>query len=113
MVQPGERIPIDGIILEGTSALNTAALTGESLPRDVKAGDEVISGCVNVTGLLKIQTTKEFGESTVSKILDLVANSSMKKARAENFITRLPGCTPPLSATALWHWHSCRPSFCC
>ena len=88
MVQPGERIPIDGIILEGASALNTAALTGESLPRDVKAGDEVISGCVNVTGLLKIQTTKEFGESTVSKILDLVENSSMKKARAENFITR-------------------------
>ena len=88
VVQPGERIPIDGIILEGTSALNTAALTGESLPRDVKAGDDVISGCVNVTGLLKIQTTKEFGESTVSKILDLVENSSMKKARAENFITR-------------------------
>ena len=88
VVQPGERIPIDGIILEGTSALNTAALTGESLPRDVKAGDNVISGCVNVTGLLKIQTTKEFGESTVSKILDLVENSSMKKARAENFITR-------------------------
>ena len=88
VVQPGERIPIDGIVLEGTSALNTAALTGESLPRDVKAGDEVISGCVNVTGLLKIQTTKEFGESTVSKILDLVENSSMKKARAENFITR-------------------------
>ena len=88
VVQPGERIPIDGVILEGTSALNTAALTGESLPRDVKAGDEVISGCVNVTGLLKIQTTKEFGESTVSKILDLVENSSMKKARAENFITR-------------------------
>ena len=88
VVQPGERIPIDGIILEGASALNTAALTGESLPRDVKAGDDVISGCVNVTGLLKIQTTKEFGESTVSKILDLVENSSMKKARAENFITR-------------------------
>ena len=88
VVQPGERIPIDGVILEGASALNTAALTGESLPRDVKAGDEVISGCVNVTGLLKIQTTKEFGESTVSKILDLVENSSMKKARAENFITR-------------------------
>ncbi len=88
VVQPGERIPIDGIILEGASALNTAALTGESLPRDVKAGDDVISGCVNVTGLLKIQTTKPFGESTVSKILDLVENSSMKKARAENFITR-------------------------
>ena len=88
VVQPGERVPIDGVIVEGTSALNTAALTGESLPRDVQTGDEVISGCVNMTGLLKVQTTKEFGESTVSKILDLVENSSMKKARAENFITR-------------------------
>ena len=88
VVQPGERVPIDGIIVKGTSALNTAALTGESLPRDVRSGDEVISGCVNMTGLLKVRTTKEFGESTVSKILDLVENSSMKKARAENFITR-------------------------
>ena len=88
VVQPGERVPIDGVIVEGASALNTAALTGESLPRDVNAGDEVISGCVNMTGLLKVRTTKEFGESTVSKILDLVENSSMKKARAENFITR-------------------------
>ena len=88
VVQPGERVPIDGVIVEGTSALNTAALTGESLPRDVQTGDEVISGCVNITGLLKVRTTKEFGESTVSKILDLVENSSMKKARAENFITR-------------------------
>ena len=88
VVQPGERVPIDGVIVEGTSALNTAALTGESLPRDVQSGDEVISGCVNMTGLLKVRTTKEFGESTVSKILDLVENSSMKKARAENFITR-------------------------
>ena len=88
VVQPGERVPIDGVIVEGTSALNTAALTGESLPRDVQTGDEVISGCVNMTGLLRVRTTKEFGESTVSKILDLVENSSMKKARAENFITR-------------------------
>ena len=88
VIQPGERVPIDGIIVEGTSALNTAALTGESLPRDVRSGDEVISGCVNMTGLLKVRTTKEFGESTVSKILDLVENSSMKKARTENFITR-------------------------
>lgn len=88
VVQPGERVPIDGIIVEGASALNTAALTGESLPRDVRSGDEVISGCVNMTGLLKVRTTKEFGESTVSKILDLVENSSMKKARTENFITR-------------------------
>ena len=88
VVQPGERIPIDGIILEGASALNTAALTGESLPRDVKAGDEVISGCVNVTGLLKIQTTKEFGESTVSKILDLVENASSRKSKSEDFIAK-------------------------
>ena len=88
VVDPGEKVPIDGVIVEGTSALNTAALTGESLPRDVQTGDEVISGCVNMTGLLKVRTTKEFGESTVSKILDLVENSSMKKARAENFITR-------------------------
>ena len=88
VVQPGERVPIDGIIVEGTSALNTAALTGESLPRDVRSGDEVISGCLSMPGLLKVRTTKEFGESTVSKILDLVENSSMKKARTENFITR-------------------------
>ena len=88
VVDPGEKVPIDGVIVEGTSALNTAALTGESLPRDVQTGDEVISGCVNMTGLLKVRTSKEFGESTVSKILDLVENSSMKKARAENFITR-------------------------
>ena len=88
VVQPGERVPIDGIIVEGTSALNTAALTGESLPRDVRSGDEVISGCVNKPGLLKVRPTKEFGESTVSKIHDLVENSSMKKARTENFITR-------------------------
>ena len=88
VVQPGERVPIDGVIVEGASTLNTAALTGESLPRDVQTGDEVISGCVNMSGLLRVRTTKEFGESTVSKILDLVENSSMKKARAENFITR-------------------------
>ena len=96
VVQPGERVPIDGIIVEGTSALNTAALTGESLPRDVRSGDEVISGCVNMTGLLKVRTTKEFGESTVSKILDLVENSSMKKARTENFITRFARVYTPV-----------------
>ena len=88
VVEPGERVPIDGVVVEGASTLNTAALTGESLPRDVKAGDEIISGCVNISGLLRVRTTKEFGESTVSRILDLVENSSMKKARAENFITR-------------------------
>ena len=102
VVQPGERVPIDGVIVEGASALNTAALTGESLPRDVQAGDEVISGCVNMTGLLKVKTTKEFGESTVSKILDLVENSSMKKARAENFITRFARVyTPAVCYSAL------------
>lgn len=87
-VQPGERVPIDGIVTEGESTLNTSALTGESLPREVIAGQEVISGCVNMTGLLRIRTTKEFGESTVARILDLVENSSMKKAKAENFITK-------------------------
>lgn len=88
VVQPGEKIPIDGTIKEGTSSLNTSALTGESLPREVSIGDDVISGCINLSGLLKITTTKDFGESTVSKILDLVENSSMKKSQSENFITR-------------------------
>ena len=87
-VQPGEKVPIDGVIVSGVSSLNTSALTGESLPREVVEGDEVISGCVNMSGVLRIRTTKEFGESTVSKILDLVENSSMKKSRSENFITR-------------------------
>ena len=88
VVQPGEKVPIDGVITEGTSTLNTSALTGESLPRDAKAGDEVISGCINMTGLLKIRTTKEFGESTVSKILELVENSSSRKSKYENFISK-------------------------
>ena len=88
VIRPGERVPIDGVVLEGASALNTAALTGESLPRDVAAGDDVISGCVNLTGLLRVRTTKAFGESTVARILDLVENSSAKKAKTEQFITR-------------------------
>ena len=88
VVQPGEKVPIDGVITEGTSTLNTSALTGESLPRDAKAGEEVISGCINMTGLLKIRTTKEFGESTVSKILELVENSSSRKSKSENFISK-------------------------
>ena len=88
VVQPGEKVPIDGVIIEGISTLNTSALTGESLPRDAKAGDEVISGCINMTGLLKIRTTKEFGESTVSKILELVENSSSRKSKSENFISK-------------------------
>lgn len=88
VVQPGEKVPIDGVVMQGASSLNTSALTGESLPREVKEGDEVISGCVNLSGLLHIRTNKPFGESTVTKILDLVENSSMKKSRSENFITR-------------------------
>ena len=88
IVQPGEKVPIDGVITEGTSTLNTSALTGESLPRSAKVGDEVISGCINMTGLLKIRTTKEFGESTVSKILELVENSSSRKSTSENFISK-------------------------
>lgn len=88
VVQPGEKVPIDGIIIEGTSTLNTSALTGESLPRDAEEGDEIISGCINMTGVLKIKTTKEFGESTVSKILDLVENASSRKSKSEDFITK-------------------------
>ncbi len=88
VVQPGEKVPIDGVVVEGSSTLNTSALTGESVPRDIKTGEEVVSGCVNITGLLRIRTTKEFGESTVSKILDLVENSGMKKSKSENFITK-------------------------
>ena len=102
VVQPGERIPIDGVVTEGESAVNTSALTGESLPRQVKVGDEVLSGCVNLSGLLHIRTTKEFGDSTVAKILDLVENSSMKKAKAENFITKFARVyTPAVCYSAL------------
>jgi Cd2+/Zn2+-exporting ATPase len=102
VVQPGERVPIDGEVLTGTSALNTAALTGESLPRDIAPGDAVISGCVNLTGAVRIRTTKAFGESTVSKILDLVENSSMKKSRSEAFITRFARVyTPAVCYSAL------------
>lgn len=88
VVQPGEKVPLDGVIIEGNSSLNTSALTGESLPRDAKQGDEIISGCINMTGVLKVQTTKEFGESTVSKILELVENSSSRKSKSENFISK-------------------------
>ena len=96
VVQPGEKIPIDGVVLQGESALNTAALTGESAPRDVAAGQEVVSGCINLTGLLKIRTTKEFGESTVSKILDLVENVGERKSRSENFITKFARIYTPV-----------------
>ena len=102
VVQPGEKVPIDGKVVEGSSSLNTSALTGESVPREVQVGDEIISGCVNLTGLIKIETSKEFGESTVSKILDLVENSSMKKSRSENFITRFAKYyTPAVCIAAL------------
>ena len=104
VVQPGEKVPIDGVILEGTSTLNTSALTGESLPREAKVGDEVVSGCINMSGLLKIRTTKEFGESTVSKILDLVENAASRKSRSEDFISKFARVYTPavcLSALAL------------
>lgn len=104
VVQPGEKVPIDGIVAEGNSSLNTSALTGESIPRDAKEGDEIISGCINMTGVLKVRTTKEFGESTVSKILELVENSSSRKSRSENFISRFAKVYTPFvcySAVAL------------
>ena len=88
IVQPGEKVPIDGVVVEGTSTLNTSALTGESVPREAKTGDEIISGCINMTGVLKIRTTKEFGESTVSKVLELVEESTSRKSRSENFISK-------------------------
>ena len=96
VVQPGEKCPIDGIVTEGVSTLNTSALTGESVPRDIKEGDEIISGCINMTGVLKVRTTKEFGESTVSKILDLVENSSSKKSKSENFISKFARFYTPI-----------------
>ncbi len=102
VVQPGEKVPIDGMIVEGSSSLNTSALTGESLPREAKAGDEVISGCISMTGVLKIQTTKEFGESTVSKILDLVENASSRKSKSEDFISKFAKIyTPAVCYAAL------------
>ena len=102
VVQPGEKVPIDGIVEEGSSSLNTSALTGESVPRDIKPGDEIISGCINMTGVLKIRTTKEFGESTVSKILDLVENASSRKSRSEAFISRFARIyTPAVCYSAL------------
>ena len=102
VVQPGEKVPIDGVILEGNSDLNTSALTGESLPREAHVGDEIISGCINMTGVLKIRTTREFGESTVSKILELVEESSSRKSRSENFISRFAKVyTPAVCIAAL------------
>lgn len=102
VVQPGEKVPIDGVVVDGASSLNTSALTGESVPRDVKRGDEIISGCINMTGVLRVRTTKEFGESTVSKILDLVENASSRKSKSEDFITKFARVyTPAVCAAAL------------
>lgn len=112
VVQPGEKVPIDGVILEGSSTLSTSALTGESIPREAAAGDEIISGCINMTGLLKVKTTKEFGESTVSRILDLVENASSRKSRSEEFISRFARiytpavCYAALSLAFLPPWDS-------
>lgn len=100
VVRPGEKVPIDGVVVSGTSALNTSALTGESLPRDVKAGDEIVSGCINMTGVLKIKTEKEFGESTVSKILDLVENASSRKSKSEDFISKFARVYTPVVCIA-------------
>ncbi|HIS20645.1 MAG TPA: HAD-IC family P-type ATPase, partial [Candidatus Spyradocola merdavium] len=102
VVQPGEKVPIDGVVLEGASTLNTSALTGESLPREVRAGDEILSGCINMSGLIKVRTTKEFGESTVSKILDLVENASSRKSKSEDFISKFARVyTPAVCIAAL------------
>ena len=102
IINPGEKVPIDGVITEGNTTLNTSALTGESVPRDASCGDEIISGCINMTGRIKVKTTKEFGDSTVSKILDLVENSAMKKSRSENFITKFAKYyTPAVCYSAL------------
>ena len=107
-VNPGEKIPIDGVVESGESSLNTSALTGESVPRDVKPGDEVVSGCINMSGVLRIRTAKAFGESTVSKVLDLVENASSRKSRSENFIARSRGTIRPSSSSAPRRWRSCR-----
>ena len=114
VVQPGEKVPLDGIVTEGTASLNTSALTGESLPRDVKPGDEIISGCINMTGVLKVRTTKAFGESTVSKILELVENSSSRKSKSENFISKFAKVYTPQSVMERLRWQFFRRlSRCC
>ena len=96
VIRPGEKVPLDGIVIEGNTALNTVALTGESLPRDIAEGDEVISGCVNISGVVKVRTTKSFGESTVSKIIDLVENATESKSKSETFITRFARIYTPV-----------------
>ena len=102
VVQPGERVPLDGLVIEGQSSLDTSALTGESLPRDISAGDSIVSGCINLSGVLRIETSREFGESTVARIMELVENSSHRKARSENFISRFARVyTPAVCYSAL------------
>ena len=113
VVQPGEKVPIDGTVVQGESTLNTAALTGESLPREVKTGDEIISGCINMTGLLHIQTTKEFGESTVSKILDLVENAPPGSPSRRTSFPALPRSTLLRCAMPRWRWLYCRRWYGC
>lgn len=113
VVQPGEKVPIDGVIIEGTSSLNTSALTGESLPREAKTGDDIISGCINMTGVLKIRTTKEFGESTVSKILDLVENASSRKPSPKILSRNLRGYIPLQFVTRHWPLLWCLQLFPC
>lgn len=111
IVQPGEKVPIDGVVVEGTSTLNTSALTGESVPREAKTGDEIISGCINMTGVLKIRTTKEFGESTVSKVLELVEESTSRKSRSENFISKFAKYY--ITGGMLWRTCTCSASTTC
>ena len=111
VVQPGEKVPIDGVIIEGSTTLNTSALTGESLPRNAKPGDEIISGCINMTGVLRIRTTKEFGESTVSRILELVENSSSRKSRSENFISKFARYYTPAVCYGALALADCKSSF--
>ena len=111
VVQPGEKVPIDGVVVEGTASLNTSALTGESLPREIIPGEEVISGCIDMSGVLKIRTTKDFGESTVSKILELVEKSSAPASRGRRRSSpNLRGSIPPPCAVRRWRWPFCRRS---
>lgn len=113
LVQPGERVPIDGVIVSGESSLNTSALTGESLPREVGRGDEIISGSINMSGVLQVRTTKEFGDSTVSKILELVEDSASRKSKSEDFIAKFARVYTPPYVMERWPLPSCRPCSLC
>ena len=110
VIRPGEKVPLDGIVVEGSTSLNTIALTGESLPREISVGDEVISGCVNLSGVIRVRTTKAFGESTVSKILSLVENAGENKSKSEAFITRFARIYTPIVVLPPWLWPSSPPS---